>query len=570
MDSKTRSLCIILSAIVLSPPKSPADELRMPLALELAENRETLVAGFKNGGLAAIDARRNRVRQFLELPGSITDLARQDDATLLATDFARGRLLRIQVSQGQLKIAEEAEVGPYPVSVSIDPWKKRAYVAAKWSKKLVCLEIGSRLLVDAAVELPFAPREQLLVKNGAKLLVADAHGGQLAVIDAVSARLESVRAIPAHNIRGLATNPEGDQIYLSHQRLNPLARTSFDDIHWGMAVSNVIRAIPLKALLDPEANLAKSSQIWNLGTVGHGAGDPDEMAVLDSGEIAVAVSGTGQIFFGEFGDSEIVRLEIGARPVALAADEFGERLFVANALDDLISVVGLSRRRLVATISLARQNLMISAADRGARLFFNARLSHDGWFSCHSCHTNGHTNDGIADTFGDGSFGTPKRIPSLLGKAKTAPFGWLGNHPTLRDQIRSSLQTTMHHRGRKLARDEAGDLAAFLASLPPLPRNAPTSAAARGKALFAKLECARCHGGHALTTTNTFDVETADEAGNVEFNPPSLRGLRHQRTFFHDARFESLPAVFEQGRHRLDKPLSTAELADLLAYLRSL
>ena len=162
---------------------------------------------------------------------------------------------------------------------------------------------------------------------------------------------------------------------MSHQRLNPLARTSFDDIHWGMAVSNVIRAIPLDALLDSGANLTKSSEIWNLGVVGHGAGDPDEMAVLDSGEIAVAIAGTGQVFFGEFGDSEIARLEIGGRPVALAADEFGERLFVANGMDDLISVVGLARRKLVATINLARPNLMISAADRGARLFFNARLS---------------------------------------------------------------------------------------------------------------------------------------------------------------------------------------------------
>ena len=104
----------------------------------------------------------------------------------------------------------------------------------------------------------------------------------------------------------------------------------------------------------------------------------------------------------------------------------------------------------------------------------------------------------------------------------------------------------------------------------PRPATSRLTAADRGKALFAKLECSRCHGGRALTNANTFDVETADETGNTEFNPPSLRGLGHRRRFFHDGRFESLPAIFQQGRHRLDEPLSAVELADLVAYLRTL
>ena len=118
-------------------------------------------------------------------------------------------MLRVRVREGALEIAEEAEIGPYPVSVRVDPWAKRAYVAAKWSKKLVRVEIGDQLTIGPAVELPFPPREQLLVKNGEKLLVAGAHGGQLAVIDTASARLESVREIPAHNIRGLAKKSRG-------------------------------------------------------------------------------------------------------------------------------------------------------------------------------------------------------------------------------------------------------------------------------------------------------------------------------------------------------------------------
>ena len=56
----------------------------------------------------------------------------------------------------------------------------------------------------------------------------------------------------------------------------------------------------------------------------------------------------------------------------------------------------------------------------------HAKLAHDGWFSCHSCHTDGHTNSRLNDSLGDGSFGAPKRVLSLLGVNDTAPWAWNG------------------------------------------------------------------------------------------------------------------------------------------------
>ena len=41
---------------------------------------------------------------------------------------------------------------------------------------------------------------------------------------------------------------------------------------------------------------------------------------------------------------------------------------------------------------------------------------HDDWYSCHSCHTDGHTTGEIGgNTLGDGHYGAPKRIMTLLG-----------------------------------------------------------------------------------------------------------------------------------------------------------
>ncbi|MEM1294416.1 MAG: cytochrome c peroxidase [Verrucomicrobiota bacterium] len=547
-----------------------ADDLRIPLALELMENRETLIVGCKDGTLASIDTKLGRVRQMLEIGGSITDVKKVSDTELLATNFENGEVLRLQIRQGRAEIAERKKVGDFPVSLSVDPWKKRAYIIDKWRQRVISVRFSPTLELQGSCQLPFIPREQLLLANGKQLLVADAQGGNLAVLNADTLEIRSIRQLPAHNIRGLALNPDGDRIFISHQRLNPLARTTFDDIHWGMTMSNVVREIPVSAVLNPKTNLVDESRIWNLGTTGNGAGDPDDLSFLESDEIVIAVGGTGQIFWGKFGDTAPTRIATGARPTALAIDEFSERIYVSNSLEDRISVLDFDRKKVVGSIEIARKDLMISAAGRGQQLFFNARLSHDGWMSCHSCHTNGHTNEQLADTFGDRSFGTAKRIPSLLGRAQTAPFGWLGNKANLESQIEATLESTMHHNGGGFTAQQVEDLVAFLKSLPSPPRFEVTSAANRGKLLFRELNCVRCHSGTAFTRNDAFEVGVRDEDGNTEFNPPSLLGIRYQRSFFHDGRFTSLESIFTEGNHQLDRPLTSNQLRDLTEYLRSL
>src|SRR5207247_8409668 len=96
-----------------------------------------------------------------------------------------------------------------------------------------------------------------------------------------------------------------------------------------------------------------------------------------------------------------------------------------------------------------------------------ARLSHDGWFSCHSCHTDGHSNGLLADTLGDGSYGTPKRIVTLLGVKDTGPWAWNGSMRELEAQVRKSVETTMQR--TKLTAGQEDELVAYLRTLVPAP-----------------------------------------------------------------------------------------------------
>jgi YVTN family beta-propeller protein len=332
-----------------------------------------------------------------------------------------------------------------------------------------------------------------------------------------------------------------------------------------------LRELSLATVLDPRADLLADSRLHPLGDVGRGGGDPAGVAV-GGGRVVVALAGAGEVAVGKPGD-DWRRVTVGRRPTTVAVSHDGKRAFVANTHADSVSVVDLEAQRVTADIALGPTG-ELCAADRGELLFHDSRLSHDGWMSCHSCHTDGHTNGRLADTLGDGTYGTPKRVPSLLGVADTGPWAWNGGVKDLRDQMRQSVATTM--RGAKLSDDQADDLVAYLRTLAPAPpigrfRDASDRATvARGREVFDRQGCSTCHAPPTYTTPRTYDVGLVDESGQQAFNPPSLRGVSQGGPFFHDGRAATLADVFVRHRHQLRGDLAAGELADLLAFLESL
>ncbi|WDQ15081.1 cytochrome c peroxidase [Rhodopirellula sp. P2] len=216
----------------------------------------------------------------------------------------------------------------------------------------------------------------------------------------------------------------------------------------------------------------------------------------------------------------------------------------------------------------------LQASDRGELLFFDASLSRGGWYSCHSCHTDGHTSGSLADTLSDGGEGAPKRILSLRGVGETGPWAWVGDKSEIEGQVRQTLELTMQ--GRKMNDGDVADLVAFLESIPPAPtfRDPVTDLdrdlVAKGRHLFETLDCVSCHSGSILTSDATYDVGLKDERGITEFNPPSLRGVGHLHSLFHDLRASELSEVVGNFKHQLPHELSLEQRAQLIRYLESL
>jgi mono/diheme cytochrome c family protein len=547
--------------------------LRRPIALTLIDDGKILlVANRDSGTVAAWDAVKLRKVHEARFGRRLSDMAATPNGGLiLVTDEEAGEVVALERRKGSLWVLQRHKVGISPVSVQVSDDGKLATVACLWPRRLMILDPARTGKVDR-VDLTFAPRCQLLVPGTSKVIVADSFAGQLAVVDVKQKKLESVRSLAIHNIRGLALDRERKHLLLTHQTINGRARTTKGEIRTGNLMTNNIRKISLADLLDPLADITRQERVYSLGDVELGAGDPASLASFDE-QILVAVGGTNEVVIGRPEMVLWTRLPVGRRPTALAIDPVRQRAYVANTFADSISIVDLQTHKVVGEISLEKASDLTSE-ERGEMLFYDARLSFESWFSCHSCHPDGHTNGRLNDNFTDGSFGTPKRVLSLLGVKDTGPWAWNGKMPDLESQVRNSLKSTMQ--GPSPSAETVRDLTAYLKSLSPPPallkarHMMDPEAYKRGKKIFAREKCASCHTPPTYTSAKTYDVGLRDEAGEKLFNPPSLRGLSQAGPYFHDNRAFSLDDVFTRFRHELTGTLSRQELSDLLHFLRSL
>ncbi|HVR35944.1 MAG TPA: cytochrome c peroxidase [Methylomirabilota bacterium] len=566
------------SADIKHPPQSrPA--LRHPVSLALRPDaNRAFTANERSGTVSMVDLRsRSVVDEFPSGAGTSHVTLLPDGHHLLATSTAAHELVLLASSDTRVWKVAGLKVASHPVSVCVSPDGGRCFVASLWSRRLsvVDLNLNSEppsLRLEKVIDLPFAPRLTVFLKRERKLLLMDSFGGNMAVVNPERGELERAIQLPAHNIRGLALTPDGRSLWLAHQILRPSATTLREDIHWGILMANVVRVLRIDALLDPAADPLLGSDLFFLGQPGRGAGDPAGLALMPDGTVMVALAGVDEIAWKSPGQVRFNRLRVGNRPTTITADPRSGHSLVVNSFSDSITVVDTLGGTVDAEIPLGPRPEP-GPIDLGERLFHDARLSHDGWMSCHSCHTDGHSNHLLADTLGDGSYGAPKRVLSLLGIDGTEPFGWTGVVATLEEQIRKSIATTM--RGLPPSDEQVHALTAYVKSLRPPPalaeaRDAIGEPVARGRLVFEQLRCNRCHPPPRFTMPKTYAVGLSDEAGNSAFNPPSLIGVSQRDAFFHDGRSTNLREAIDHFVRESGASLDNQAGLDLLAFLEAL
>jgi DNA-binding beta-propeller fold protein YncE len=530
-----------------------------------------LIANQDSGDVSVVDLDNDDVTRSPRLARSINDIAVSPGSSrVLLLDTCAKRLVSVNFEGNEWHAAQDMPLEIRPTQLATSGGGRLLCVTSCWDKAICIVQLspaGIPIAESAKVfPLDFNPRHVVALPD-ARFLVADAFGGRLAVIDGNTRSkhdaIIATQILFGHHIGGLAISKNGKRILIAHQVLSHVAHTTRDDIHWGSLMQNVVSLISTDSLAQDFETFDHLRRVIPVGDTGNAAADPAGVSFWKDG-LVVASSGSNRVWVTDSPEGILNDIDVGSCPTDIAILPDG-RVAVVNQLDDTVSIVSLTDHNTDATYGTAASDL--SAEQRGERLFFSGVLSHDRWMSCSSCHVDGHTPDLLADTMGDRAFGSPKRIPSLIGTSETGPWGWLGNKSTIQDQIRQTLKSTMH--GGSTADDVVADLSAFIATLTHPAIDLPLETDP-GWQLFERRGCGRCHKLPQLTNATTYDIGITDESGHTEFNPPSLRGLRNRSRYLHDGRFDSLEQLLRSHPDPDAAPLNRADRGVLQNFLLSL
>jgi YVTN family beta-propeller protein len=577
-------LFLCATALLLAAPRPPNEPDRSPLDLALSpDGRWALTANRDADSASLVDLTEGRVTAECPVGRSPFGVAISPDGALAAVSNRLGDSITIlRVAPPRLEPVATVAVGREPRGVAFG--RDRVYVALAGEDAVVAVDPAGKIAAREPVGR--RPWHLALTPDGRCLAVACVADRQLLILGTDD--LKPVRSVNLHgdNAGHVAIAPDGSFAYVPTVLTRGFPTTT-DNIDAGWVIANRLTRVPL----DREA----PREALPLDAAGKAAADLDGAAVgPDGSTVALTASGTHELLllraplpfvdYGGFFDhidgrllrdpGRLRRVPLGGRPLGAAFTPDGARVVVANALSDALQIVDVETARLVRTIGLGSAPEP-SAARRGEAIFHDATRSFGQWYSCHSCHVEGHTGGALFDTLNDGGYGKLKLTPSLRGVGRTGPWSWHGWQTDLEDLVRRSLTTTM--RGPEPTEADLDALIAFLGTLdfPTPPAGGPAEAIRRGEALFKDRRCAECHPPPLYTRDRVYEVglESPDDVYRG-FNPPSLRGVGARGPFLHDGRAATLEDVLRR-HHRPsqvngERDLSETELADLAAFLKSL
>ena len=284
------------------------------------------------------------------------------------------------------------------------------------------------------------------------------------------------------------------------------------------------------------------------------------------------------------------RIGVGRSPRGMTVSADGRYLYVADGLDDAISVIDVAQQERIRVVELGGPQ-EITEARNGKRIFHDAQYTFARQFSCHSCHPDGHIDGITYDIEPDGLGMNPVDNRTLRGINDTAPFKWEGTNPTLQRQCGPRL-AAFFTRTDPFTAEQSAALERYIVTIRRPPNRYRvtgelTSAQRRGKALFERAydksgnelapteQCVFCHAPPYFTNRNQYDVGTASHLDTHSvFDVPHLNNIYDSPPYLHDGRALSLEEIWTlynpNDAHGRTNDLTKAELNDLIEYIKTL
>jgi YVTN family beta-propeller protein len=550
-------------------------------------------------------------------------------------------------------VIKSIPVGAVPRGFSLSPDGSRLYVTNSWDDTLSVIDTA-RLEVVATWSVGAEPSSVLEDRAGKQLFVANRISGNIAVLDAQTgveqkrllagrgasylasspdgSRLYATHVYP--NPSPHRTTPESEITVIDVPRAVVVDRIPLNGIAGVFHVAfsadgrlGVVAEYHPKNLI-PLAHLEHGGAFEDTLTVfGADIGKPfevplDELERYASQPFGVAIAADKSRLYVSSGGSELVtvidiprmvqaihahpeglaqdlsasaryvvtRIPVGLNPRGLTLSKDGHRLFVANRLDDTVSVIDTRTNRVSSTIKLDGP-ASVSFLRHGEQTFYTARYSFQGQIACANCHIDS-TFDGLTWNLEPDGFGRNTVDNKLIeGIKDTAPYKWTGTNPNIPTECGPRTEKyfwrSENYDSRTLA-----DLATYVRSLEPRPNRwrlaggELSPAQERGKAIFERSvdnfkkpipelnRCSYCHSGPNGTNQKVFDVGTHKPLDNPGLlKSAQLTNIALTAPYLHDGSARSLEEIWTlynpNDKHGRTNDLSKDELNDLIEYLRT-
>ena len=552
------------------------------------------------------------------------------------------------------KVIGSIHVGHVPRGIALSPDSHHLYVTNGWSDTVSVIDTASREVVQT-LATGFEPTGVVIDQSGTTLYVANrlsndisvfdlatgqeikrllggrgasylalSHDGrriycthiypnpgafrsepesEITIIDTASRRV--VERKPLHNVAGvfhLAASSDGRLMAAAQLRpknLIPLAHVEHGAVFgdslalFGEDIGTTVQ-VPIDeldryyALPWAVAITLDKSKIF-VTTSGS-----ESVTAIDVSRVLKTVRSRRQSFANDLSasaDYVTSRIPVGHNPRGLALSPDGQRLYVANRLDDTISVIDIGTEKVTSTIDLGGPK-NVDALRRGERLFYTAGFSFQGQYGCSNCHLDA-TIDGLQWDLEPDGFG--KDIVdnrSLENLAGTEPFKWNGGNPDMPTECGPRTEQ-FFFRSQSFSQQQLTDLVTFVYSLPYRPnRYQPpngelTPAQERGKAIFERSktkkgmeiaetnQCTYCHSGPKYTNQKQFDVGSGRPTDRSPvIDVPQLSNVAYSAPYLHDGSAKSLEEIWTvynpKDTHGVTNDLAKDELNDLIEYLKTL
>ncbi len=320
----------------------------------------------------------------------------------------------------------------------------------------------------------------------------------------------------------------------------------------------------------------------------------DSVTVIDTKRLLAFVHGHAKPFINDLSASAnyvIARISVGKNPRGITLSPDGRELYIANRMDDSLSVIDTGSNRVVRTVKLSGPET-VTALRHGEQLFFSSRYAFQGQFSCANCHIDS-TMDGLSwDLEPDGLGRNIVETRLMEDLPGTEPFKWNGSNPSL--AVECGPRTALYiYRSHSFSSPELADLVLYIRSLPPrpnrfrLPNGQLTPEQARGKEFFYRTvnkagmsiprenQCSFCHSGPKFTSQKSFDVGTGRPSDtSAVFDTPHLINDALVAPYLHDGSARTLEEIWTlfnmDNKHGQTTDMTKDELHDLVEYLKTL